>query len=59
MTSPASGRRLRAIQGMCYIVLCGVCVQAMHCVHTTTGELQYTSVDTDARHAYMYTEHCV
>ena len=26
-----------------YIHLCGVCVQAMHCTHTTGGEqLQYT-----------------
>ena len=62
MTAPATCRRLRAIQRMCYIVLCGVCVQAMHCVHTTTGEAQNynTKVLTlDARHAYMYTEHCV
>ena len=32
MTSPASDRRLRAIQRRCYIVLCGACVQAMHCI---------------------------
>ena len=38
MTSPASGRRLRAIQPRCYIVLCGVCVQALY---TTAGEIQY------------------
>ena len=56
MTSPASGRRLRAIQSRCYIVLSGVCVQAMHCIQRReiyNTQCDTTSFDCDERHAYM------
>ena len=57
MTSPASGRRLRAIQRMCHIVLSVVCVQAMHRIqrqkNNYNAQCDTTCVDSDERHGYM------